>query len=188
VFKGETHVSNAVISGNAPGLGYSSVKPDELINSASPLGNDEQFVSGFPRRRPVASHYLHFWTSLAKAMRSAFEAHQPLPGLDRGPDLLSTRKPRVANDTQAVEERDMIRGLFLAAMIATFAAGTAMAQETCESKAVGKDGKALAGAAKTSFMKKCMADSCATKAVSADGKPLSGAAKNSFMAKCEKGS
>ncbi len=82
----------------------------------------------------------------------------------------------------------MIRSLFLAAMIATFAVGTAMAQETCESKAVGKDGKALAGAAKTSFMKKCMADSCATKAVSADGKPLSGAAKNSFMAKCEKGS
>jgi hypothetical protein len=81
----------------------------------------------------------------------------------------------------------MIRAVFLAAMIATFAAGTAMAQETCESKAVGKDGKALAGAAKTSFMKKCMADSCATKAVSADGKPLSGAAKNSFRAKCEKG-
>jgi len=45
----------------------------------------------------------------------------------------------------------------------------------------------LAGAAKTSFMKKCMADSCAAKAVSAEGKPLSGAAKNSFMAKCEKG-
>ena len=81
----------------------------------------------------------------------------------------------------------MIRGVFLAAMLATVAAGTAMAQETCESKAVGKDGKTLAGAAKTSFMKKCLADSCATKAVSAEGKPLSGAAKNSFMAKCEKG-
>ncbi len=81
----------------------------------------------------------------------------------------------------------MIRGLFLAAMIATFAAGAAMAQETCESKAMGKDGKPLAGAAKTSFMKKCMTDSCAAKAMSADGKPLSGAAKNSFMTKCEKG-
>ena len=81
----------------------------------------------------------------------------------------------------------MIRAVFLAAMIATFAAGTAMAQETCESKAVGKDGKALAGAAKTSFMKKCMADQCATKAVSSEGKPLAGAAKTSFMKKCEKG-
>jgi hypothetical protein len=81
----------------------------------------------------------------------------------------------------------MIRAVLLAAMIATFAVGTAMAQETCESKAVGKDGKALAGAAKTSFMKKCLADSCAAKAVSADGKPLSGAAKNSSIAKCEKG-
>jgi hypothetical protein len=81
----------------------------------------------------------------------------------------------------------MIRAVFLAAVIATFAVGSAMAQESCESKAVGKDGKALAGAAKTSFMKKCMADTCATKAVSAEGKPLSGAAKNSFMAKCEKG-
>jgi hypothetical protein len=82
----------------------------------------------------------------------------------------------------------MIRGVFLAAMLATFAVGSAMAQDqSCETKAVGKDGKALAGAAKTSFMKKCMADTCATKAVSAEGKPLSGAAKNSFMAKCEKG-
>ncbi len=63
----------------------------------------------------------------------------------------------------------------------------ALAQETCDSKAMGKDGKPLAGAAKTSFMKKCMADTCATKAVSQDGKPLSGAAKTSFMKKCEKG-
>ena len=82
----------------------------------------------------------------------------------------------------------MVRGILLAAFIATFAGGAAFAQKTCESKAVGKDGKPLAGAAKTSFMKKCMADSCASKAMSADGKPLSGAAKNSFMTKCEKGS
>jgi hypothetical protein len=81
----------------------------------------------------------------------------------------------------------MIRSVFVAALLATFAVGSAMAQESCESKAMGKDGKPLAGAAKTSFMKKCMADSCATKAVSSDGKPLSGAAKNSFMKKCESG-
>jgi hypothetical protein len=81
----------------------------------------------------------------------------------------------------------MVRGILLAAFIATIASGTAFAQASCESQAVGKDGKALAGAAKTSFMKKCMADSCATKAVSAEGKPLSGAAKTSFMKKCEMG-
>ena len=81
----------------------------------------------------------------------------------------------------------MIRTVFVAALLATFAVGSAMAQESCDSKAMGKDGKPLAGAAKTSFMKKCMADSCATKAMSSDGKPLSGAAKNSFMKKCESG-
>ena len=81
----------------------------------------------------------------------------------------------------------MLRTLMLAACVLTFAGGAALAQESCETKAVGKDGKALAGAAKTSFMKKCMVDTCATKAVSQDGKPLSGAAKTSFMKKCEKG-
>ena len=81
----------------------------------------------------------------------------------------------------------MMKRIFLAAIVAVFAIGSAVAQESCESKAVGKDGKALAGAAKTSFMKKCMADSCAAKAMSADGKPLAGAAKTSFMKKCEKG-
>ena len=81
----------------------------------------------------------------------------------------------------------MIRSIILAGFIATFAGGAVFAQEACDSKAVGKDGKALAGAAKTSFMKKCMADTCAAKAMSADGKPLAGAAKNSFMKKCEMG-
>jgi hypothetical protein len=80
-----------------------------------------------------------------------------------------------------------MKRILLAAVIATFAAGAAFAQDSCESKAMGKDGKPLAGAAKTSFMKKCMADSCATKAVSSDGKPLAGAAKTSFMKKCESG-
>jgi hypothetical protein len=79
----------------------------------------------------------------------------------------------------------MMKRIFLAAIVATFAAGSALAQETCESKAVGKDGKPLAGAAKTSFLKKCKEDACAPKAVGSDGKPLAGAAKNSFMKKCE---
>lgn len=80
-----------------------------------------------------------------------------------------------------------MKKLFLVAMLATFAAGSAFADDTCESKAVGKDGKALAGAAKTSFMKKCMTDTCTTKAVGSDGKKLAGAAKTSFMKKCEAG-
>jgi hypothetical protein len=79
----------------------------------------------------------------------------------------------------------MMKRIFLAAVVVTFAAGSAFAEDTCESKAVGKDGKPLAGAAKTSFMKKCKEDACTTKAVGSDGKPLAGAAKNSFMKKCE---
>jgi hypothetical protein len=80
-----------------------------------------------------------------------------------------------------------MKRILLAAIVTAFAIGSAVAQESCETKAVGKDGKPLAGAAKTSFMKKCMADTCATKAVGSDGKPLAGAAKTSFMKKCEKG-
>lgn len=80
-----------------------------------------------------------------------------------------------------------MKKLFLVAIVATFAASSAFAQDSCASKAVGKDGKPLVGAAKTSFMKKCTADACAAKAVGSDGKPLAGAAKTSFMKKCEKG-
>ena len=82
-----------------------------------------------------------------------------------------------------------MKRIFVATVLATFALGTAaMAQDaSCETKAVGKDGKALSGAAKTSFMKKCMTETCTTKAVSADGKKLAGAAKTSFMKKCESG-
>jgi hypothetical protein len=80
-----------------------------------------------------------------------------------------------------------MKKMFLVAILATFAAGSAFAQDSCDSKAMGKDGKPLAGAAKTAFMKKCMADDCATKAVGSDGKKLAGAAKSSFMKKCEAG-
>jgi hypothetical protein len=80
---------------------------------------------------------------------------------------------------------ETMKRILLAALITAFAAGSAFAQ-SCESKAVSKDGKPLAGAAKTSFIKKCKQDACEGKAVSKDGKPLAGAAKNSFMAKCEK--
>lgn len=64
-------------------------------------------------------------------------------------------------------------------------AGSLMAQETCATKAVDKNGKALSGAALNSFMKKCKTDTCAAKAVDQNGKALAGAAKNSFMKKCQ---
>ena len=79
----------------------------------------------------------------------------------------------------------------IVALLAAFAAGGAFATNAdCEAKAVSKDGKPLAGAAKASFIKKCEADagaasSCEAKAVSKDGKPLAGAAKTSFIKKCE---
>jgi hypothetical protein len=80
-----------------------------------------------------------------------------------------------------------MKRLVLGVLITAFAVGSALAQETCDSKAVGKDGKPLAGAAKTAFLKKCKADACEPKAVGKDGKPLAGAARNSFMKKCEEG-
>ena len=80
----------------------------------------------------------------------------------------------------------------------------AAAASDCEAKAVSKDGKALAGAAKASFIKKCEADAkggdkgdsksadkpadpiaaCEAKATGKDGKPLAGAAKAAFVKKC----
>jgi hypothetical protein len=78
-----------------------------------------------------------------------------------------------------------------AALIAVFAlgptTGVVLADDSCQSKAVGKDGKPLAGAALTSFMTKCMKDTCETKAIDKNGKPLAGAAKDSFMKKCQSG-
>ena len=78
-----------------------------------------------------------------------------------------------------------MKRLMLAIVVSAFAIGSAAAQGTCESKAVSKDGKPLAGAAKNSFMTKCKREACEPKAVGSDGTPLKGAAKNSFMAKCQ---
>jgi len=84
-----------------------------------------------------------------------------------------------------------MRTLAFAALVAVFtfgsATGIALADDSCQSKAVGKDGKPLAGAALTSFMTKCLKDTCTTKAVDKNGKPLAGAAKDSFMKKCQSG-
>lgn len=75
--------------------------------------------------------------------------------------------------------------LMIAAMTLALTASLAHAADaTCEAKAVDKK---LAGAAKTSFVKKCEKDTaksaCATTAAD---KKLKGAAKNSFIKKCEK--
>lgn len=78
--------------------------------------------------------------------------------------------------------------LFAAALIALFAANLAHAEgpaaASCEARAVDKNGKPLAGAAKASFIKKCEGN-CEAKAVDKNGKPLAGAAKTSFIKKCE---
>lgn len=58
------------------------------------------------------------------------------------------------------------------------------AATSCEARAIDKNGKPLAGAAKASFMKKCEGN-CEAKAVDKNGKPLAGAAKASFIKKCE---
>jgi hypothetical protein len=80
-----------------------------------------------------------------------------------------------------------MKRICLAMLISFATVGFAAAQDTCESKAIDKNGKVLAGAAKMSFLKKCKRDACEPKAVSAEGKKLAGAAKNSFMKKCETG-
>ena len=59
--------------------------------------------------------------------------------------------------------------------------GFAYADGTCKSNATDKK---LAGAALTSFMKKCEKDASSTCDTTAAGKKLAGAAKTSFTKKC----
>ncbi len=75
----------------------------------------------------------------------------------------------------------MVRIIATAILVSLIGLGSAVAQNSCATKAVSKDGKPLAGAARTSSIKKCCEDS----ALSADGKKLSGAAKASFVKKCQ---
>lgn len=89
-----------------------------------------------------------------------------------------------------------MRNLIVAAIASLLIVNLAFAADSgCEAKAVSKDGKPLAGAAKAASIKKCegeaaaapaaSAPSCADKAVSKDGKPLAGAAKAASIKKCE---
>ena len=85
----------------------------------------------------------------------------------------------------------MIKTLLTAALmsLALLAGQAQAANAACEAKAVDKNGKALAGAAKTSYMKKCEGElgggTCEAKALDKNGKALAGAAKTSFVKKCE---
>jgi hypothetical protein len=68
---------------------------------------------------------------------------------------------------------------FAFALLLTAIAGSAYADDSsCKTQATGKK---LAGAALTSFMKKCATDSCNAQATA---KKLSGAANTSFVKKC----
>ena len=92
-----------------------------------------------------------------------------------------------------------MKKLILATLVAFLAFGMQSVRAAdaspsdCETKAVSKNGKKLAGAAKATFMKKCAggaeaappAAGCEEKAVGKNGKKLAGAAKNAFMKKCE---
>ena len=69
--------------------------------------------------------------------------------------------------------------------VALFANGSVLAANQCAAQAVDKNGKPLAGAAKSSFMKKCQREACEAQANDKNGKPLAGAAKNSCVKKCQ---
>jgi hypothetical protein len=88
-----------------------------------------------------------------------------------------------------------MKQLILASLIllaSQFAHAQGAAAADCEARALSKDGKPLAGAAKNAFMKKCTGEikapaaqsECEGKALSKDGKPLAGAAKAAFIKKC----
>jgi hypothetical protein len=78
-----------------------------------------------------------------------------------------------------------LKKIIIAAMLGMFAMNVAYAADNeCEAKATEKK---LAGAAKTSFLKKCNKDAGGSVCESqAADKKLAGAAKNSYVKKCEK--
>ena len=78
----------------------------------------------------------------------------------------------------------MIQILALIAVL-TFSSATFAQDASCAARSTEKK---LAGAAKTSFMKKCEKDATAVCEVNSAEKKLKGAAKNSFTKKCIKDS
>jgi hypothetical protein len=77
-----------------------------------------------------------------------------------------------------------MKKILVATAITLLTSHLAFAADSCEDQAAAKK---LAGAAKTSFMKKCQTDAAkATCDTQAADKKLAGAAKKSFVTKCEK--
>jgi len=76
-----------------------------------------------------------------------------------------------------------MRSLALGLLFSAFALTAAMADESCKAQA---SDKKLAGAALSSFMKKCETDATTACDTQAADKNLSGAAKDSFTKKCVK--
>jgi hypothetical protein len=84
------------------------------------------------------------------------------------------------------QKETLMKSMFVTALSMLLTTGLAWAD--CN---VDADAKKLAGAARTSFLKKCEADAKGPSAAStcqaqADEKKLAGAARGSFMKKCEK--
>ena len=74
-----------------------------------------------------------------------------------------------------------MKTLSLALVLCVFAGGAYAQSPSCKTQA---DEKKLAGAALTSFMKKCESDAAKSCDTSAVEKKLAGAAKTSFTKKC----
>jgi hypothetical protein len=93
-----------------------------------------------------------------------------------------------ASDAPFKQKGHLMKGLTIVALFTLLSSTAALgAGPTCEAQAAEKK---LAGAAKTSFIKKCEKDAseAATKACTdqATEKKLAGAAKSSFVKKCVK--
>jgi hypothetical protein len=87
----------------------------------------------------------------------------------------------VRRETRLIIREATMKSIALAAAFC-IVAGSAFAQSaTCKSQA---SDKKLAGAALTSFMKKCEGDALKTCDTQAGDKKLAGAAKTSFTKKC----
>lgn len=93
--------------------------------------------------------------------------------------------------------RPTLQALFATALLCAapaFSADSspaALAGARCDANAVDKNGKALAGAAKEGFLKRCYREAgltaeCEAKALSKDGKPLAGAAKDASVGRCQR--
>jgi hypothetical protein len=78
--------------------------------------------------------------------------------------------------------KHLVLGALFVSVSLTVSGGTAKAgDQSCKAQATAKK---LAGAAQTSFMKKCQADAEKACDASAAAKKLAGAAKTSFTKKC----